>query len=183
MNMQPEHENFEDLRRILVLKRYEQPPPGYFNDFSRKIIARIEAGQGEVYVSVFEQWLARAPWVLRIFQTFERKPILAGAFGMVVCGLVVSGVVYSENTQSIDDPLAKIISTTQTATLTAPSQGPSLPSVPDSTGLAGQTSFSSSASTAGAAIPERLSLFEQARLQPGGTAIPANFNLTLTPSH
>ena len=62
MNMQPEHENFEDLRRLLVLKRYEQPPPRYFNDFSRKIIARIEAGEGEVYVSVFEQWLARAPW-------------------------------------------------------------------------------------------------------------------------
>jgi hypothetical protein len=183
MNMQPEHENFEDLRRILVLKRYEQPPPGYFNDFSRKIIARIEAGEGEVYVSVFEQWLARAPWLLRVFQTFERKPILAGAFGMVVCGLVVSGVVYSENTPSVDDPLANVISATQTATLATPSQDPTLPSVPDSTGLAGQMALSSSASTAGAAIPERLSLFEQARLRPEGTAIPANFNLNLSPSH
>jgi hypothetical protein len=181
MNMQPEHENFEDLRRILVLKRYEQPPPGYFNDFSRKIIARIEAGEGEVYASVFEQWLARVPWVLRVFQTFERKPILAGAFGMVVCGLVVSGVVYSENTPRIDDPLANVIAASQPPAISTGSQVSLLPPVPDSTGLAGQ--FSSSASTAGAAIPERLSLFEQARLGREGTAIPANFNLNLPVSH
>ena len=181
--MQPEHENFEDLRRLLVLKRYEQPPPGYFNDFSRKIIARIEAGEGEVYVSVFEQWLARAPWVLRVFQTFERKPILAGAFGMVVCGLVVSGVVYSENTPRTDDPLANVLSATQTAAIATPSQDSPIPPVTGSTGLAPQmAAFSSSGSTAGAAIPERLSLFEQARLRPD-TIVPAKFDLTLSASH
>ena len=183
MNMQPEHENFEDLRRILVLKRYEQPPPGYFNDFSRRIIARIEAGEGEAYVSLFERWMAGVPWVLRVFQTFERKPILAGAFGMAMCGLIVSGVVYSENSSRPDDQITKLLGASEPAAF--PTTAQASPPVSDSvSGLAGQlASFSSSASIAGAAIPERLSLFDQARFRSEGTAIPANFNLNLSPSH
>jgi len=31
-----------------------------------------------------------------LWSAFEAKPILAGAFGVVVCGLVVSGIVYSQ---------------------------------------------------------------------------------------
>jgi hypothetical protein len=180
--MQPEHENFEDLRRILVLKRYEQPPPGYFNNFSSKIIARIEAGEGEVYASLFERWMAGVPWVLRVFQTFERKPILAGAFGMAMCGLIVSGVFYSENSSRSDDQITKLLGGSEPAALATTPQV-SLPVQDSVPGLAGQmASFASSASTAGAAIPERLSLFDQVRLRPD-TAVPANFNLNLSPSH
>ena len=42
--MNPEQDNFESLRRLLVLKRYEQPPPGYFEGFSRHITLRLSTG-------------------------------------------------------------------------------------------------------------------------------------------
>ena len=41
MNAEPE-KDFEPLRQLLKLKRHEQPPPRYFNDFSSQVIARIK---------------------------------------------------------------------------------------------------------------------------------------------
>ena len=41
MSMNAEPENFDQLCRLLKLKRHESPPPRYFNDFSSQVIARI----------------------------------------------------------------------------------------------------------------------------------------------
>ena len=43
--MNESENNFSELKRLLKLKRHEVPPPGYFNDFSAEIIARIRAGE------------------------------------------------------------------------------------------------------------------------------------------
>jgi hypothetical protein len=96
--MNPEQENFEQLRRLLAWKRHEQPPPGYFNDFSRQVRARIIEADGEVSAEELLVW--EAPWLQRIWAAFQAQPILAGAFGVIVCGLLVSGIAFSENTQA-----------------------------------------------------------------------------------
>ena len=91
--MNQDTENFEQLRRLLALKRHEQPPPGYFNDFSRQVIVRIKVGRRG---NIIERLLWEAPWLQRIWAAFEAKPILAGVFGVAVCSLLITGVVYSE---------------------------------------------------------------------------------------
>jgi hypothetical protein len=46
--MEQSPENFESLQALLRLKRYEQPPPRFFNEFSGNVIARIQAGEARV---------------------------------------------------------------------------------------------------------------------------------------
>jgi hypothetical protein len=58
--MSQDTENFQQLRRVLALKRYEQPPPGYFNDFSSQVIARIKLSERESALSLSVVW--EAPW-------------------------------------------------------------------------------------------------------------------------
>jgi len=91
-----EQENFDSLRRLLALKRHEQPPPRYFQDFSGHVIARLRAGERVDRSGFWESLSWEAPWLQRLWGAFETKPILAGALGMLVCGLLVSGIALSE---------------------------------------------------------------------------------------
>lgn len=86
MNPAPE-ENFDQLRKLLALKRHEAPPPGYFNDFSAKVCARIEAAEAARPVS----------WWSRLFVTFDAKPIMACAYGLAVGGLTLFAVYFASN--------------------------------------------------------------------------------------
>lgn len=98
MSMSQDTENFEQLRRLLKLKRYEQPPPRYFNDFSSQIISRIKRGErGDGHASV-GRMLGEPQWLQRIWAAFEAKPVLAGAFGLAVCATLITGVIFSERT-------------------------------------------------------------------------------------
>ena len=98
MSMSQDTENFEQLRRLLKLKRYEQPPPRYFNDFSGQVIARIERGERGDGHALAGRMLWEAPWLQRIWAAFEAKPLVAGAFGLAICATLITGVIYSERT-------------------------------------------------------------------------------------
>ena len=77
-------EQFKQLKKLLALKRHEQPPPGYFDRLPRQIISAIEAEQARP-----------EPWVLRIWSTLQRKPAFAGAFGAAMCALAIGGIFFA----------------------------------------------------------------------------------------
>jgi hypothetical protein len=124
--MSEDTENFEQLRRLLALKRHEQPPPGYFNDFSRQVILRIRAGERGGEVTILEQFSWEAPWLQRIWAALETKPILAGTFGLGLCSLLIAGVVFADKGDVASGALA------------APMDTASLPIVQASIGAADQ---------------------------------------------
>ncbi len=78
--------DFEALRRLLALKRHEVPPPGYFEDFSSRVIGRIRANEAAVEM----------PWMLRFFSRFESKPGYPVAFASALCMLLLYGIVSVE---------------------------------------------------------------------------------------
>ena len=94
--MNTENQDFDNLRRLLKLKRHEQPPPRYFNEFSGQVINRLRAGVTEARTESRSAAASEVPWLQRILATFEQKPILAGVFGAAVCGLLIAGAIYSE---------------------------------------------------------------------------------------
>src|SRR5512133_2610148 len=102
MSMNPESDQFEQLRRLIALKRHEQPPPGYFRTFSHTVIARIEAGEGRMLEG-------QMSWLRRFWIALETKPVYAGAFGVAICSLLVSGVVYSSRVEEIDPGATAVI--------------------------------------------------------------------------
>jgi hypothetical protein len=99
--MNPDPENFEQLQKLLALKRHEQPPPGYFNSFSSKVIARIEAGESA----------GRTSWYAKLLSLVEARPMLTGAFGAAACALAISGFVFSEDGQDAQPHFAGHIAT------------------------------------------------------------------------
>lgn len=79
MNSSPE--DFNDLRRLLALKRHEQPPPGYFRYLPNQIISRIER----------EERAAQSTWWQWFAAKFDAKPVFACTYGFAVSALLVMG--------------------------------------------------------------------------------------------
>jgi len=82
------------VERIIALKRYEQPPPGYFHLLPARIINRIESGEGQS--GFWEKW----------WPAFSVRPALAYALGLTVCGALTAGIYFSpkmDQTAGADD--------------------------------------------------------------------------------
>ncbi len=78
--MSDESSEFPELQRLLVLKRHEQPPPGYFDRFPLRVMARIEA------LELREE----VPW-WRSFLNFVTSP--SGLLGFNAVALTGLGLV------------------------------------------------------------------------------------------
>lgn len=94
--------NFESLRQLLALKRHEVPPPGYFNNFSRQVIAGIRSGESS---RQSDRAYGGMPWFLRLFQSIETKPVFAGGFATALCGLLLFGAVMAQRPEVISQAL------------------------------------------------------------------------------
>jgi hypothetical protein len=93
-------EEFDALRKLLALKRHEQPPPGYFDQLPRAILARIEAGALEAESGFWE----------KLLNGITLRPAVAySAVGIVCAGLVVGfGLVVNDDTSAtmVHNPFA-----------------------------------------------------------------------------
>jgi hypothetical protein len=105
--MKPSPEEFESLQKLLRLKRYEQPTPRYFNEFSGRVIARIQSGEARV-----------APhWWQRF--GIDLRPILTAGGAMVALGLLFMSVGFSFDNEgrpiTTDELASKVVSHETTA--------------------------------------------------------------------
>ena len=101
-------QNFDQLRKLLALNRYEQPPPGYFQNFSCKVIARIEAAEMGEPLS----------WWQKLGFGFNLRPALMCGLGVVVCGLLSVGVIGSLAGSADQPPVGLAMAGDSSAALT-----------------------------------------------------------------
>ena len=118
--MNEDENNFESLRRLLALKRYETPPPGYFNNFSRQVLQRIRASHNEPSVNLFEVLFNHAPWLAKLVQALDVRPVLAGGFAGSLCMLLLFGIVCAERPDITPQPLLEVANSSLTLAAVSP---------------------------------------------------------------
>ncbi len=133
--------NFEELKRLLKLKRHEVPPPGYFNNFSGEVVSRIRAGEAGGSQNLIERLQRDAPWLANFLQVFETRPGLIGGLAASLCLLLVLSVIFSDrpdaastNLLAVSDPAAA-----GAGSPVASMAGPALLPASDSTGIVAST--------------------------------------------
>ena len=93
--MSPEPEDFEQLERLMKLKRYEQPPPRYFQGLSERVASRI---------CVSNSFQPELTWWERLGFDFDLKPALVCILGIAICGFLSAGVITSLRLQGEGPP-------------------------------------------------------------------------------
>ena len=118
--MNENENNFESLRRLLVLKRYETPPPGYFNYFSRQVLQRIRAGDTGKSANWLNELFGQ-PWLGKLLQAFNVKPVFASTFAGALCLLLFLGIIYAERPDLSSPPVLQSAPTVASFAAVSPS--------------------------------------------------------------
>jgi hypothetical protein len=103
--MSEDENHFGSLRRLLALKRHEIPPPGYFNDFSGIVLQGIREGRYVADETILTRLFSHAPWMERIYQLFDAKPVFASGFVGALCLLLFFGAINAERPDLTAQPL------------------------------------------------------------------------------
>jgi len=102
--MANEIEEFDALRKLLALKRHEVPPPGYFDRLPREIHVRLAAAR-QPQARPERRANPGPNWLARLLSLAETQPVFLGSLGVAVCGLVLSGIVYSHRRVETATPI------------------------------------------------------------------------------
>ena len=103
--MSENEDNFQSLRRLLVLKQYETPPPGYFNNFSSQVIRRIRAGEKVESATPLEQLFGSVFGLSKLLRVLDAKPVFASGFAGALCMVLLFGIVYAERPDLTPQPM------------------------------------------------------------------------------
>jgi hypothetical protein len=95
MNTNAQPDDFEQLRKLLALKRHEVPPPGYFDRFSSNVIARLHAPEP----------VSKPTWLQLLGLDFDLKPAFLCATGVAVCALLSLGIIMATQLDAHDSSL------------------------------------------------------------------------------
>jgi len=98
MSTSPGSSNFDELQRLLALKRREQPPRRYFSGFSDQVLENLGAPERPETLS----------WLERLGVHCDLSPAVVGALGILVVGLLGAGIAVSNGTKpvALGGPLA-----------------------------------------------------------------------------
>ena len=118
-------QNFDELKKLLKLKRHEVPPPGFFNQFSDEVVSRIRAGESRTAGSLLERLNDSAPWLVNFLRFFEAKPGVVGGFATSLCLLMLFGVVLAERSET--GPKNIFTATSEGQPVTAAATAPAAP--------------------------------------------------------
>ena len=103
--MKPSPDDFESLQKLLHLKRYEQPHPRYFNEFSGHVIARLQSGEARLT----PHWWQRFG--------IDLRPILTAGGATVALGLLFLSVGFSFDNEG--QPITSSVDLPQSDTIAA----------------------------------------------------------------
>jgi hypothetical protein len=99
--MSDTNNNFDDLKKLLKLKRHEIPPPGYFNNFSGDVMGRIRAGETGGPASFVEQIQSDSPFLATLLSMFHAKPGIIGGLATSVCLLLLMAVLVADRSEQM----------------------------------------------------------------------------------
>ena len=161
--------NFDELRRLLQLKRHEAPPPGYFNRFSGQVIERIRVGEAERDQSISDRIRSQAPWIFDLLHVFQTNPGIVVGSAISLCLLLVVGVIFAEHSdttlKSVMASSANVESPPVTS-IAAPALAAS--AAPETSGIAVSTNPVTSLQPAATLFGQQNPLFQSASFAPAG---------------
>lgn len=133
--MNESNNNFDELKRLLKLKQHEVPPPGYFNNFSGEVVARIRAGEVGGSPSLIEL-LRDTSWRESLLRIFQAKPGVIGGVATSLCLLLLVGVVLADRS---DETPTGILANAEPAPASASALAAVVPASADNSGIAVNT--------------------------------------------